>query len=72
MAVIQTATLNAARAMHLEKDSGSIEPGKRADIILVDGNPLVNISDLRKVTAVVTNGRLYDTKKLAQTVGFKR
>ncbi|WP_213807293.1 amidohydrolase family protein [Granulicella sp. dw_53] len=72
IAAIQTATLNAARAMRLEKDSGSIEPGKRADLILVDGNPLANISDLRKVTTVVTNGRFYDTKRLAQTVGFKR
>ncbi|CAN5533522.1 hypothetical protein BH10ACI4_BH10ACI4_15750 [soil metagenome] len=72
MAAIQTATLNAARAMHLEKDSGSIEPGKRADLMLVDGNPLTNISDLRKVISVVTNGRLYDTKKLARSVGFTR
>jgi imidazolonepropionase-like amidohydrolase len=72
MAAIQTATLTAARAMRLEADSGSIEPGKRADLVLVDGNPLVNISDIRRVVKVVANGRLYDSGKLARSVGFNR
>jgi imidazolonepropionase-like amidohydrolase len=72
MAAIQTATLNAAKAMRLEGDSGAIEAGKRADLILIDGNPLQNISDIRKVEKVVTAGRMYDSRKLAQTVGFTR
>jgi imidazolonepropionase-like amidohydrolase len=67
---IQTATTVAARAMNLAEDSGSIEPGKRADLILVDGNPLENISNIRKVSHVVTNGRIYDSAKLWQSVGF--
>jgi imidazolonepropionase-like amidohydrolase len=56
--------------MNLDRDSGTVEPGKRADLILVAGNPLINISDVRKVSRVVTNGRLYDTSKLWQSVGF--
>jgi imidazolonepropionase-like amidohydrolase len=56
--------------MHREADSGTIEPGKRADLILVDGNPLASISDLRKVDKVVTAGRLYDCRKLRASVGF--
>jgi imidazolonepropionase-like amidohydrolase len=52
-------------------DSGTIEAGKRADMILVDGNPLAQFSDLRRVTRVVANGRLYDTGKLWQSVGFR-
>jgi imidazolonepropionase-like amidohydrolase len=68
---IQTATTVAARAMNLADDSGSIEAGKRADLILVNGNPLENISDIRKVSRVVANGRLYDSAKLWQSVGFR-
>src|SRR5580692_4777028 len=69
---IQCATIVSARAMNLDRDSGTVEAGKRADLILVDGDPLANISDLRKVTYVVANGRLYDSAKLWQSVGFKR
>lgn len=68
---IQCATVVSARAMNLDRDSGTVEPGKRADLILVDGNPLANISDLRKVSRVVANGRIYDTAKLWQSVGFR-
>jgi imidazolonepropionase-like amidohydrolase len=68
---IQSATIVSARAMNLDRDSGTVEPGKRADLILVDGNPIANISDIRKVSRVVANGRLYDTGKLWQSVGFR-
>jgi imidazolonepropionase-like amidohydrolase len=72
MAAIQTATLNAARAMKLDGDSGTIQVGKRADLVLVDGNPLHNISDIRHVRKVVTDGRMYDSQRLARSVGFTR
>jgi imidazolonepropionase-like amidohydrolase len=72
MAAIQSATIVSARVMKLEKDSGSIEPGKRADLMLVDGNPLKNISDIRRVVKVVKDGRMYDSKKLGRSVGFSR
>ena len=58
--------------MHLEADSGTIESGKRADLILVEGNPAEKISDIRRVMKVVTEGRMYDSKKLARSVGFER
>ncbi len=72
MQAIQSATIVSARAMKLDKDSGSIEVGKRADLVLIKGNPDKNISDIRQVTSVVTNGRMYDSRKLAQSVGFTR
>ncbi len=72
MAALQTATLNAARAMHLEADSGTIQVGKRADLVVLNSNPLDNISNIRRVDKVITEGRLYDSKKLARTVGFTR
>ncbi len=72
MAAIQTATLGAARAMKMDSDSGTIEGGKRADMVLVNGNPLERISDLRQVVSVVTEGRMYDSRRLARAVGFTR
>jgi imidazolonepropionase-like amidohydrolase len=68
---IQSATIVSARAMKLDRDSGTVEVGKRADLILVDGDPLANIADLRKVSRVVANGRVFDTGKLWQSVGFR-
>jgi imidazolonepropionase-like amidohydrolase len=71
MEAIQAATLVPARAMGMEKDSGTIEVGKRADVILVDGNPLENISDIRKVSAVFAGGRMFQPAALWSSVGFK-
>jgi imidazolonepropionase-like amidohydrolase len=72
MAAIQSATIVPARVMKLDGESGSIEVGKRADLVLVDGNPLENISDLRRVVSVVKDGRMYDSKRLGRSVGFTR
>jgi imidazolonepropionase-like amidohydrolase len=71
MEAIQAATINPARAMKLEKELGTIESGKIADLILVDGNPIESISNIRKVKFVVTNGRMYDTAILWQSVRFQ-
>lgn len=68
---IQSATIVSARAMGLDKETGTIEPGKRADLILVDGDPLANIHDLRKVSRVFVHGRMYDPAKLWESVGFR-
>jgi imidazolonepropionase-like amidohydrolase len=68
---IQSATLVPARVMKLENEVGTIRPGKRADIIILDADPLENISNIRKVKYVVTRGRLFDSASLAQSVGFK-
>jgi imidazolonepropionase-like amidohydrolase len=71
MEAIQAATIVPARAMGMEKDSGTIEAGKRADVILVDGNPLENISDIRKVSTVFAAGKIYQPAALWTAVGFK-
>ena len=68
---IQSATIVSARAMKLDRDSGTVEVGKRADMILVDGDPLTNIGDLRNVSRVVANGRIFDPAKLWRSVGFQ-
>jgi imidazolonepropionase-like amidohydrolase len=71
MEAIQSATIVSARAMKLDRDSGTIEAGKRADLVLVNGDPLADIRDLRQVARVVANGRLYDSQKLWHSVGFR-
>jgi imidazolonepropionase-like amidohydrolase len=54
---LKTATVNAAIFMRREKDLGTIEKGKLADLVLLDANPLVDISNTRKINAVVAGGR---------------
>ncbi|HKM85947.1 MAG TPA: amidohydrolase family protein [Terriglobales bacterium] len=67
--VLQNATMNAARIMSLDKDLGSITPGKLADLVLVDGNPAANISDIRKTALVVKDGVLYNPAELYTELG---
>jgi imidazolonepropionase-like amidohydrolase/Tol biopolymer transport system component len=55
--ILQTATANVARWLRKD-DFGTVEPGKRADLIVVDGNPLERIRDLEKVVLVVQDGRV--------------
>jgi len=54
---LKTATVYPAIFMRREKDLGTIEKGKLADFILLDANPLADISNTRKINAVVVNGR---------------
>lgn len=58
--VLTIATLGAAKVMHRDKTTGSVEPGKVADLIIVDGDPLADISALRNVVTVVQAGRVVD------------
>jgi imidazolonepropionase-like amidohydrolase len=67
---LYAATLGAARIMKRERDLGSIAPGKLADLVLVDGDPLANISAVRRPTLVMKGGRLYDPAALWRAVGI--
>jgi len=55
--VLQTATLNAAQCLRVEKDYGTLEKGKRADLIVLDADPLENILNTRKINQVWIGGR---------------
>jgi Tol biopolymer transport system component/imidazolonepropionase-like amidohydrolase len=61
---IRCATINGARALGLDKEIGSIEKGKLADLIVLDRNPLENIRNSESISLVMLNGRLYDAKTL--------
>jgi imidazolonepropionase-like amidohydrolase len=64
MEAIQAATRNAARFMDREKELGTIQPGKLADLVLLDANPLDDIANTRKIAAVVYGGRLFPKSSL--------
>jgi len=67
---IQTATLIPARVMKQDKVAGTIAPGHRADLIIVEGNPLTQIRDIRNVRTVVKEGQVYDPANLHGLAGF--
>ena len=61
--IIQIMTKNAAAAIGRSSDLGTLEPGKLADIVMIDGNPLAETSDLLKVVLVVRDGRVVVDKR---------
>jgi imidazolonepropionase-like amidohydrolase len=56
---IKSATIETAKLLRVDNDLGSIEVGKIADIIAVDGNPLVDIEVMEKVVFVMKEGKVY-------------
>ena len=68
--VLQTATIMPARAMKLDNDLGTLETGKLADLVVLDADPLENISNVRTARMVAAHGRLYDCDALWRAAGF--
>jgi imidazolonepropionase-like amidohydrolase len=66
MESLQTATSNPAKFLGMETSYGSIEPGKIADLLMLSANPLDDIHNTQKITAVVANGRFLDRSGLDQ------
>ena len=71
MQAIQTATITPAKVMKIDATGGSVEAGKNADIIIVDGDPLQNIREIRKVETVIKDGNIYDPVQLHKIAGFQ-
>ena len=69
--VLQLATLGAAQYAGKQKEYGSISVGKKADFVLVDGDPVKDISVLRKARLVVSGGKVYDPAKLYAAISIK-
>ncbi len=66
---LETATSMAARTYGLEKDLGTLEPGRLADLIIVAGDPLKNINDVTRVECVAKNGNLQSVAAIMAPFG---
>ena len=66
MAVVQAATMNGARATGDAKDMGSIEPGKLANMVVLDRNPLDDVRNFRSVVLTVKRGRRFPRVEFAR------
>ena len=70
--VLRAATIEAARYAGLAASSGSVTVGKRADLVLLEANPLQDIGNTRRINAVFLNGRLYKRSRLDGLIAFAR
>ncbi len=70
--VLRAATLNGARTIGLDKQIGTLEAGKLADLIVLDGNPLESIRNTNTVRYTVVNGRMYDALTMNEIGNYDR
>lgn len=71
LSVLQSATSNAAKFINRENEFGSIEMGKTASLLLLDANPLANISNTKKISGVFQRGKYYNKKDLEEILLLK-
>jgi imidazolonepropionase-like amidohydrolase len=69
--VLKMATIKSAEITGLSSSYGSVEVGKQADLILIDGNPIDDISDIRKIELTIKGGKLFYAKELYASMGIK-
>jgi hypothetical protein len=63
---LKSATLRPAEYFSLDDEMGTIDIGKRADLVLLDADPLANITNAKAINAVITRGRVFKKDELAQ------
>jgi imidazolonepropionase-like amidohydrolase len=66
--VLGAATRVAAQVLRRGDELGTLEAGKLADVLVVDGDPLANIEDTRKVERVVRGGRVFEPSELLEQI----
>ena len=64
MEALQTATLNPAKFLDMQNSLGTVEQGKITDLVLLEANPLDNIGNTQRISAVVVNGRYLPKESL--------
>ena len=69
--LLKMATLGSAKVAGVDETQGSVEVGKLADLILIDGNPLEEISDLRKVEWTLKGGNIFYAKEIYESMGIQ-
>ena len=66
---LRAATVRPAEFFGIENDIGTIDPGKRADLVLLDADPLSNITNTRRIRGVISKGRFHAPAELAAELG---
>jgi imidazolonepropionase-like amidohydrolase len=66
---LQTATVNPARLLNADADIGTLQVGKLADLVVVEGDPLADIQATRRVRTVIKNGEIYELPTLLRRGG---
>src|SRR5918995_4009026 len=62
--VIKIATKNGAEALDLINQTGTIEPGRQADILILSANPIEDIENTKRIDAVISNGRIIERSNI--------
>lgn len=70
--ILRAATINVAKTLGMDRQLGSLEPGKLADVIVLDANPLEDIYNSNSVRYTMVNGRLYDSLSMNEIGGYNR
>jgi len=70
--VLQTATLNPAKFLYKENELGTVTEGKLADLLILDDDPLSDISNTQKINAVVVNGRYFSKEDIARMLDAQK
>ena len=71
MEALQAATIVPARAMKMDRELGTIERGKRTDMVVLNANPLDSIRNIRSVRWTISGGRVSDAPALWKSVRFE-
>jgi imidazolonepropionase-like amidohydrolase len=69
---IQTATINPAKLLGREKTHGTIEVGKRADLVLMEADPLTDIRNARRIAAIIVRGRVLSKADIDRMIAARR
>src|SRR6266704_294558 len=70
--VLRSATSNGAKAMAMEREIGTLAPGKLADLVILDADPLANVMNLGQIHRVIKDGRIFVPDELIRSIAARR